>query len=51
MSKKIETLKEVNAQLKALLSELETKMFIENINDAKVNVVKTEEPKVVLELK
>ena len=51
MSKKIEMLKEVNAQLKALLSELETKMFIENIGEAKVNEVKTEDTKVVLELK
>ena len=51
MSKKLEKLREVNMQLKSILSELETKMFIENINDTKSKMAKEEQPKVVMQIK
>jgi len=38
-------------QLKQVLSELETRMFIENISDINDKKTKVEQPKVVVELK
>ena len=44
MSKKIEKLREVNATLNSLLNELETRMFIENINVSKITDKKEKNP-------
>lgn len=39
MSKKLEKLKEINFTIKKMLAELETKFFIENVDDDKKIVV------------
>ena len=51
MSKKLEKYREVNKQLANVLTELETRMFIENIVYTNDKKIKLEEPKVVVELK
>jgi hypothetical protein len=51
MTKKLEKLKEVNLQLTNVLNELETLMFIKNIDGSNKKEIKEEQPKVVLELK
>lgn len=50
MSKKIEKLKEVNNQLNEILSKLETRMFIENINNYNDKKLKESQPKMVINL-
>jgi len=51
MSKKLEKLKEVNAQLNSVLKKLETHIFIENMGDVKDKKVIAEQPKVAMQLK
>jgi len=51
MTKKLEKLKEVNLQLTNVLNELETLMFIKNIDVDNKKQIKEEQSKVVLELK
>ena len=51
MSKKLDKYREVNKQLANVLTELETRMFVENIIYVKDKKLKVEEPKVVVELK
>jgi hypothetical protein len=51
MSKKLEKLKEVNVMLNAVLMELETRIFIDNISDVKEKMTKDEKPKVMVEIK
>jgi len=48
---KLEKLKEINAVLKAILIDLETYIFIENINIENINKDNVKEPKVVVEIK
>lgn len=43
-SKKIDKLREVNAQLQSLIIELETRVFIENVQEMKIREVKNETP-------
>jgi len=40
MSKKLNKLKEIKLQVNDVLMELETQIFIENINDFKKNIIK-----------
>jgi hypothetical protein len=47
---KLEKLKEVNATLKKILIETETRIFIENINVEDVKTVKEPQQKVSVEL-
>jgi len=51
MSKKLEKLREVNAQLNGVLKKLETHIFIEKIGDAKDKKMITEQPKVAMQIK
>lgn len=44
---KIEKLKEINLNIKNILIDLETYIFIENININEDNIIKEYEPKVV----
>lgn len=48
---KLEKLKEINAVLKAILIDLETYIFIENINIESINKHNIDESKVVVEIK
>jgi phage tail sheath gpL-like len=40
MSKKLNKLKEIKLQVNDVLTELETQIFIENIDDFKKNIIK-----------
>jgi len=51
MTKKLEKLKEVNSQLTNVLNQLETLMFIKNIDSGNKKEIKEEQSKVVLEIK
>jgi hypothetical protein len=51
MSKKIEKLKEINAQLDNVLTKLETHIFINNIDNVQDKKIKKEAPDVILEQK
>jgi len=51
MSKKLEKLREVNKLLKEILSNLETQMFIENIDETIDKKINAEYSKVVVEIK
>lgn len=48
---KLEKLKEINAVLKAILIDLETYIFIENINVENINENNVSKPKVVVVIK
>jgi hypothetical protein len=48
---KLEKLKEVNMNLTNVLKELETRMFIENVEDVREKKRVEEKPKVLVELK
>jgi hypothetical protein len=48
---KLDKLKEVNLQLGTILKELETRIFIEDIEIIREIAVQEEKPKVVVELK
>jgi hypothetical protein len=48
---KIEKLREVNATLKKILINMETRIFIEDINVENHKKAKESKPKVVIELK
>lgn len=48
---KLDKLKEINSQLDTVLKELETRIFIENIEVIREIVVQEEKPKVAVELK
>ena len=48
---KLEKLKEINAVLKTILIDLETYIFIENINIESINKRNINESKVVVEIK
>jgi hypothetical protein len=48
---KIEKLKEVNTTLKKILIDMETRIFVENINIEDHKKIKEPQPKVSIELK
>jgi hypothetical protein len=51
MSKKLDKLKEINTQLSNILVELETRMFIENINVFNDKLLENDKHKVIAEIK
>lgn len=51
MSKKLEKLKEVNAQLTNVLIQLETRMFIDNIDSTEKKIIREKRPEVIAILK
>ena len=51
MSKKLEKLEEVNNSLTQRINDLETYMFVENIDNVGVVETKTDNHKVMIELK
>lgn len=51
MTKKIERLKEVNNRLTEILGKLETRIFIENIDNFGVKKIKESQPNIAINLK